>query len=103
MVSGSNQRESPNWFKTDLGNKFQETAAEELIRIVPRTYFSVALDLGPGSVKYLQHLDAGLGFRVNPTEHADNRPTVIGDWESPAVGSKFSRPYSIATHTGLLD
>ena len=62
MVPGSNQRQSLNWFTTDLGKRFQATAAAELVRIFPRTYFSVALDLGPGSVEYLQHLDSGLGF-----------------------------------------
>ena len=86
MVPGSNQRQSPNWFTTDLGNNFQETAAAELVRNFPRAYFSVALDLGPGSVKYLQHLDTGLGFRVNPTVHVDARPTVIGDWEGLPLG-----------------
>jgi len=86
MVLGSNQRQSSNWFKTDLGNRFQTTAAAELARIFPRTYFSVALDLGPGTVEYLQHLDTGLGFRVNPTEQGDTRPTVIGDWEGLPLG-----------------
>ena len=50
---------------------FQETAGAELVRIFPQTYFSVALDLGPGAVEYLQHLDAGLGFRVNPNKQND--------------------------------
>ncbi len=86
MVSGSNQRQSPNWFTTDLGKNFQETAAAELVRIFPQTYFSVALDLGPGTVQYLQHLDTGLGFRVNPTEQANAGPTVIGDWEGLPLG-----------------
>ena len=86
MVPGSNQRQSPNWFTTDLGNRFQATAAAELVRIFPRSYFSVALDLGPGTVKYLQHLDTGLEFRVNPTEQADTRPSVIGDWEGLPLG-----------------
>ena len=54
--------------------------------MVPRVYFSVTLDLGPGTVEYLQHLDIGLGVRVNPTEHADTRPTVIGSWEGLPLG-----------------
>ena len=86
MVPGSNQRQTPNWFTTDLGKNFQETAAAELVRNFPRAYFSVALDLGPGSVKYLQHLDTGLGFRVNPTEHMDAQSTVIGDWGGLPLG-----------------
>jgi len=86
MVPGSNQRQSPNWFTTDLGNNFQETAAAELVRIVPQTYFSVALDLGPGTIQYLQRLDTGLGFRVNPTEHVDAQSTVIGAWENLPLG-----------------
>lgn len=88
MVPGPNQRKTPNWFSTDLGKIFRATAAAELVRIFPRIYFSVVLDLGPGSVKFLQHLDAGLGFRVNPTEQADIRPTVIGDWEGLPLGRK---------------
>ena len=86
MAPGSNQRQSPNWFTTNLGSRYQETAAAELIRIFPGTYFSVALDLGPGTVQYLQHLDTGLGFRVNPTEQANAGPTVIGDWEGLPLG-----------------
>ena len=86
MVPGSNQRHSLNWFTTNLGNRYQETAAAELIRIFPRTYFSVVLDLGPGTVQYLQHLDTGLGFRVNPTEQVNGGPTVIGDWEGLPLG-----------------
>ena len=86
MVPGSNQRQSSNWFKTDLGTRFQATTTEELARIFPRTYFSVALDLGPGTVKCLQDLDIGLGFRVNPIEQADTRSTVIGDWEGLPLG-----------------
>ena len=86
MTLGSIQRQSPNWFATDLGHSFQSTAAAELFRIVPRTYFSVALDLGPGTVKCLQHLDTGLELRVNPTEQVDARPTVIGEWEGLPLG-----------------
>ena len=86
MLPGWNHRQSPNWFTSDLGNRFQATAAAELVRIFPRTYFSVALDLGPGSVQFLQHLDTGLGFRVNPTGHVDAQPTVIGDWEGLPLG-----------------
>ena len=86
MVLGSNQCQSPNWFATPLGNRLQAAAAAELVRIVPRTYFSVALDLGPGTVKYLQHLDTGLGFRINPTGHMDTRSAVIGDWEGLPLG-----------------
>ena len=86
MVPGSNQRQSSNWFKTDLGTRFQATTTEELARIFPRTYFSVALDLGPGTVKYLQDLDIGLGFRINPIEQADTRSMVIGDWEGLPLG-----------------
>ena len=86
MVPGSNQRQSANWFTTDLGSNFQETAAAELIRIFPRTYFSVALDLGPGMVKYFQHLDTGLGIRVNPNGRVGAQPTVIGDWEGLPLG-----------------
>jgi SAM-dependent methyltransferase len=86
MFPGSNQCQSPNWFQTDLGGNFQETAAAELIRIFPRTYFSVALDLGPGTVRYFQHLDTGLGFRVNPNGCVNDQPTVIGDWEGLPLG-----------------
>jgi SAM-dependent methyltransferase len=86
MVLGSNQRQSLNWFTTDLGDNFQEAAAAELVRISPQTYFSVALDLGPGTVEYLQHLDTGLGFRVDPTKHSDTRPAVIGEWEGLPMG-----------------
>jgi SAM-dependent methyltransferase len=86
MVPGSNHRQSPNWFTTELGSNFQETAAAELVRIFPQTYFSVALDLGPGTVQYLQHLDTGLGFRVNPNGRLGNQPAVIGDWEGLPLG-----------------
>jgi SAM-dependent methyltransferase len=86
MVPRPNQRQSLNWFTTDLGNRFQATVAGELTRMVPHEYFSVALDLGPGTVEYLQHLDIGLGLRVNPTEHVDTRPTVIGNWEDLPLG-----------------
>ena len=86
MVSGSNQRQSPHWFTTDLGSHFQETAAAELVRIFPRTYFSVVLDLGPGTVKYFQHLDTGLGIRVNPNGRVGAQPTVIGGWEGLPLG-----------------
>lgn len=86
MGPGLNQRQSLNWFTTDLGNRFQATAAEELVRIFPRIYFSVALDLGPGTVKYLQHLDTGLGFRINPSQQVDTGPTVIGNWEILPLG-----------------
>ncbi len=86
MVSGSNQRQSLNWFTTDLGHDFQKTAAAELVRILPRSYFSVVLDLGPGTVKYLQHLDTGLGFRVNPNGRVDGQTAVIGDWEGLPLG-----------------
>jgi SAM-dependent methyltransferase len=86
MVRGSHQRQSPNWFTTDLGGSFQEAVAAELVRVFPRTYFSVALDLGPGTVKYLQNLDTGLGFRVNPNGHVGDQPTVIGDWEGLPLG-----------------
>ena len=34
----------------------------------------------------MQHLDIGLGFRVNPTEQADTQSTVIGDWEGLPLG-----------------
>jgi len=98
MAPGSNKRQSPNWFTTDLGNRFQATAAEELTRIVPRAYFSVTLDLGPGTVEYLQHLDTGLGVRVNPTEHADARPTVIGNWEGLPLG-RNSADLIVLQHT----
>jgi SAM-dependent methyltransferase len=86
MVSMLNQDQSPNWFTTDLGQKFQETAAEELVRIFPRTYFSVVLDLGPGTVQYLQHLDTGLGFRINRNGRVGAQPTVVGEWEGLPLG-----------------
>ena len=86
MVPGPNQHEPPNWFTTDLGRRFQTTAAEELGRIFPRIYFSVALDVGPGTVKYLEDLDTGLGFRVNPHGCVGAQPTVIGDWEGLPLG-----------------
>ena len=66
MVLGSQIGQSRNWFETNLGSRLQAAAAKELVRIVPRVYFSVALDLGPGTIKYFQHLDTGLDFRINP-------------------------------------
>ena len=75
MVPRSHQTQSLDWFTTDLGNRFQAIAAAELVRIVPRTYFSVALDLGPGTLQYWQFLDAGLGLRVNPARRMDAQPT----------------------------
>jgi SAM-dependent methyltransferase len=86
MALRSNQRESLNWFSTDLGNSFQLIAGAELFRLVPKTYYSVVLDLGPGTVKYLQHLDAGLVLRVNPTQQQDSWHTVIGAWEDLPLG-----------------
>jgi SAM-dependent methyltransferase len=87
MVAGLIQRQSPkNWFTTGLGNRFQATAAMELARILPRAYFSVALDLGPGTVKYSDHLDAGLRFNINSTQQNDARHRVIGDWDSLPLG-----------------
>jgi SAM-dependent methyltransferase len=86
MMTGPNQFQSLNWFTTDLGNRFQSTVAAELTRIFPQTYFPVALDLGPGTVKYFQHLDMGLGLRVNPTGHVGAQPTVMGNWECLPFG-----------------
>jgi SAM-dependent methyltransferase len=86
MVLGSQICQSRNWFETDLGSILQATAATELVRIFPRAYFSVALDLGPGTVKYFQHLDTGLEFRINPTAQSDFRHTVIGKWDGLPLG-----------------
>ncbi len=68
------------WFKNGLGRSLQMDADLGLINILPRNYYSTALDLGPGTFQHFDKLDIQQLIRVNPLHIDTWSSTVIGEW-----------------------
>jgi len=83
---GLNMKILQNWFRSELGHCVQSSSTSEILRIIPRTYFSVALDLGPGIGEWFQELDLGYVLQVNPDSKRVSPSTVIGQWEKLPLG-----------------
>jgi SAM-dependent methyltransferase len=90
--------ELARWFASDLGHYFQKASAVELTRLVPRTYFSVGLDLGPGTVDCSKNFELGRSFRISPLIDEPFPSTVVGNWGELPLG-KNSVDFILLQHT----
>jgi len=90
--------ELASWFSSDLGHCFQKTSAFELTRLVPRTYFSVGLDLGPGTVDCSKNLQFGRSIRISPLIGERFPSTVVGNWGELPLG-RNSVDFILLQHT----
>ncbi len=87
-----------NWFRTELGQCVQVNSAVELGRMLPPAYFSVVLDLGPGSIECLNNLDFGHRLSINPLHTTERASTVIGNWQELPLG-KNTTDLIVLQHT----
>ncbi len=73
-------KELSAWFRDGLGKSLQINAASRLKNILPRSYYPISLDLGPGAFQYFDKLDIEKRIRVNPLNIDSWPSTVIGEW-----------------------
>ena len=73
------------WFRNGLGKSLQINAASRLTNILPRSYYSISLDLGPGTFQYFDKLDIEQRIRLNPLN--------IDTWSSRVIGEWYNLPF----------